>query len=516
MSPEQEVRAFRRLQQALVERWLKLRDVEAGPRDVVVVPSLSLDGFQLAAVAGINHYEERMLFTLGLLRHPRARLVYITSTPLQPPAVDYFLALIGGIPTAHARERLTLLSTHDATPRPLTDKILERPRLIERIRAAIDPGRAHMSCFTVSPRERTLPVELGIPLYGVDPELLPLGTKSGSREVFREAGVPMAPGAENLYRPREVAEAIASLWQEHPRARRFIVKLNEGFSGEGNAILPLGRTLARVAPRRAPERARVDALHEALEKSLRFMSPHESWSRFASQLERFGGVVELLLEGRIKKSPSAQLRINPRGELQAMSTHDQLLGGRDGQTYLGCIFPAAPEYRLAIQSDALRVGRVLVEKGAVGRIAVDFVTIQNERGEWKRYAIEINLRMTGTTHPLMTMKLLNDGEYDAEQGLYLTRRKEPRFYISSDNLTSETYRGLLPEDLLDIAAMHQLHYRPWQETGVVFHLLGALSQFGKVGVTAIGSSPEEARRWYERTEQALDRETRRPRPTRLG
>jgi hypothetical protein len=153
------------------------------------------------------------------------------------------------------------------------------------------------------------------------------------------------------------------------------------------------------------------------------------------------------------------------------------------------------------------VGKVLVRRGCVGRVAVDFVTIEDERGEWSRYAIEINLRMTGTTHPIMTLKLLNDGDYDPELGLYVTRRGEHRYYVSTDNLESSSYRGLLPEDLLDIAAMHDLHYRPWAESGVVFHLLGALSQHGKVGMTAIGASPEEAEHFFQRTRQVLDLET---------
>ena len=138
---------------------------------------------------------------------------------------------------------------------------------------------------------------------------------------------------------------------------------------------------------------------------------------------------------------------------------------------------------------------------------MDFVTVQNDKGEWSRHAIEINLRMTGTTHPIMTMKLLNDGDYDPEQGLYITRRGEPRFYISSDNLMAPSYRGLLPDDILHIAAVHNVHYQPWQEAGVVFHLLGAVSQFGKLGLTAIGATPEEAEDWYRRTKDALDGET---------
>lgn len=509
-APRGELAEFKRLQKKLVNRWVKLRDIESGPRDVVVVPSLSLDGFQLGNIAGITHYEERMLFTLGLLRNPRARLVYVTSQPLNPAVVDYFLALIGGIPTAHARERLTLVACYDTSPRPLTEKILERPRLIERIRSAIDPERAHMSVFTVSEMERRLAVQLGIPLYGVDPELLPLGTKSGSRKAFRAAKIPMPPGTEDLHSGREVAEAIAALWQEHPKLRRVVVKLNQGFSGEGNAILPLGQRLERVRPGKATHRARVDALLEAL-PHLRFMGPSETWTRFERELGRIGGVVEAYLEGKRKESPSAQLRIDPRGKLQAMSTHDQLLGGRDGQTYHGCRFPASPAYRFEIQNDALAVGEVLRKKGCVGRVAVDFVAVENESGSWSRYAIEINLRMTGTTHPIMMMKLLNDGDYDPDQGLYITHRGEPRYYVSTDNLMEPSYKGLLPDDVLDMAAVHDIHYLPWKETGVVFHLLGAVSQFGKIGLTAIGATPEEAEHFYQRAKQVLDLETRKSR-----
>src|SRR3712207_8283297 len=41
---------------------------------------------------------------------------------------------------------------------------------------------------------RSLAVRLGIPLYGNDPKLNYLGTKSGSREVFRQAAVPLPDG----------------------------------------------------------------------------------------------------------------------------------------------------------------------------------------------------------------------------------------------------------------------------------------------------------------------------------
>jgi hypothetical protein len=76
-------------------------------------------------------------------------------------------------------------------------------------------------------------------------------------------------------------------------------------------------------------------------------------------------------------------------------------------------------------------------------------------------------------------------------------------------LHSESYRGLLVEDLLDIAAVDGLHYQAWSESGVLFHFTGALSEHGKLGITAVGKSPEEADHWFEKTRQVLNRETKR-------
>ena len=52
---------------------------------------------------------------------------------------------------------------------------------------------------------------LGIPLNGVDPNLIHLGTKSGSRKVFREAGVPVPEGLEDLRTEHDVESALVEL-----------------------------------------------------------------------------------------------------------------------------------------------------------------------------------------------------------------------------------------------------------------------------------------------------------------
>ena len=168
----EELKAFARIQERLAPLAQRIISDPGAPQTVVVVPSLSLDAEELAKISGVHYYEERLLCMLMLLRMPRTHLVFVTSQPIATAIVDYFLHLLPGVPLRHARRRLTLLSCHDASNVPLTKKILERPRLIERIRAAIpDPGAAHLTCFNSMALERSLAVRLDIPLYGNDPEL---------------------------------------------------------------------------------------------------------------------------------------------------------------------------------------------------------------------------------------------------------------------------------------------------------------------------------------------------------
>jgi hypothetical protein len=122
-------------------------------------------------------------------------VVYVTSQPVHPLTLDYYLHLLAGVPASHARTRLTMLCTYDRSSRPLTPKILERPRLLQRIRYAIhDREHSYLAVFNSTPLERRLSVLLGIPLNGLDPALSEYGTKSGSRRVFREAGVDLPAG----------------------------------------------------------------------------------------------------------------------------------------------------------------------------------------------------------------------------------------------------------------------------------------------------------------------------------
>lgn len=121
---EIEIAAFERLKPRLAALWDSVFPGDEEAYTSVIVPSLTLDPGEMAKIAGIDFYEERLLFLLMRLRNPRAHLVYLTSQPIHPLVVEYYLQLLMGIPASHARARLTLLCVYDSSARSLTEKIL--------------------------------------------------------------------------------------------------------------------------------------------------------------------------------------------------------------------------------------------------------------------------------------------------------------------------------------------------------------------------------------------------------
>src|SRR5438552_12245139 len=188
VSAERAAAQFDQLQRKLVPLWELIESFNQQEQTIVVVPSMSVD----VTVTGLEAqgYEERFLFLLLLLAQPRARMIYLTSQAIHPGVIEYYLDLLSGVIPSHALRRLILLSPYDDSARPLSLKLLERPRLLERIEAGIlDKDRAHLVCYNTTFLERNLALRLGIPLYGADPRHFSFGTKSGCRRGRRDHGL---------------------------------------------------------------------------------------------------------------------------------------------------------------------------------------------------------------------------------------------------------------------------------------------------------------------------------------
>lgn len=487
---------FRHLGQRLPPLF---RRVAAGaPATVVVVPSLTLHPAELAKIPGAGFFEERLLFALGTLRTPGARVVYVTSQRIDPAIVDYTMELVTAEAGPDARDRLTLLDCADRAGVPLTQKILSDEALIQAIRRAVpDPSAAYLLTYISTPIERDLALALDLPLFACDPRLSNLGTKSSGRQLLRRAGVAIPDGFEDLSSEAALIEALARLRQEHPELGHAVVKLNDSFAGAGNA-----RFSYAGAPEAATELP--DWIGAHLRSGLRV--PGDTWETFAGKLAAMSGVVEAYVDGAEVRSPSAQLEIQPDGEVRVLSTHEQVLGGATGQTFVGCAFPARAAYRARVRELAVRAATELARGGVLGQLSVDFVVADDDPD--RIFALELNLRMGGATAPFMFLDAVVGGRYDGASGEYLARDGRPRYYVASDRIQIERLRGRTPSYVLEVVARAGHAYQRDTQTGAVFYALGAVGEFGKFGLIAIGVTPEDAERRYQVTVELLNRAER--------
>ena len=359
--------------------------------------------------------EERFLFLLLLLRQPRLRMVYVTSSPIAPgdrrvlprpaarasspamPGPGCRWSSVGDSYAAPAHREAAgaaPAARHIARPHPRPHR--SPPGALQHHPARAGPrARARASPCTAPTRGS---FELGTE------DRLPAALRRGGRAPPARVRGP-ALARRHRRTPWPAAGRAARGRAGHRQAQRRRVRRRATPSSTSPACRPPGSPTERG---RAASSGcgpcsfeGPDVPLDALRREVRRARRHR---RGADRRRRRCAV------------PSVQLRVTPLGEVELLSTHDQLLGGPSGQCYLGCRFPADPAY--ARRDHAQRPRTIGAPAGAAracsagSRSTSSWSATRTAAGT--SFAIEINLRKGGTTHPFLTLQFLTDGRYDAD------------------------------------------------------------------------------------------------------
>ena len=480
------MRDFSDLQGELGPVW-SMNHPGGSPHVLVALPSFSLSESMLSHYATrIPALEHRyLLASLMLPRIEQCEMIFICSELPSDEVLDYYVSLAPEGRRADARSRLRIVTVDDPSARSVAEKLLDRPDLIRRLRAMIGGRPAFIEPWNVTQHEVEIAVRLDAPINGTAPALWPLGFKGAGRRLFQAAGVPTPVGREDVRSVDEVCAAIAAIQLERPAAQGVVVKHDDSGAGDGNQVVQL----RDLAGRRLPD--------AAIRSQLEAMP---AW--YLADLA-LGSVVEELVTGAHATSPSVQVDISPDGEVTVVATHEQVLGGTSHQIYRGCHFPADAAYAATLATYAEAVGRLLAPRGVVGRLSVDFFAVRAAAGQWNLYALEINLRKGGTTHPYAALRNLVPGRYDPSAGTWCTADGSSRCYVATDNLVDPAWLGLPPADVIRAVAEAGLQFDRHRKTGVVLHMLSCLAVDGRVGLTAIGLTHDDAQAMYDETQRAI-------------
>jgi PGM1 C-terminal domain len=477
---------FQELQSRLAPIWALNKAGVGVDHVLVVLPSLSLADSLLAHYAPrIPALEHRYLVGyLALHRLEACEMVFLTCAAPGDEVLDYYTSLMPVDRQTHARSRLRVVVVPDRTARPVAAKLLDHPHVLDELRASFAGRPAFIEPWNVTANEVAVGQRLQAPINGTSPELWPLGYKSAGRRLFVEAGVPAPFGREDVHTVDDIVSAATAIRAARPAATGIVVKLDDSGAGDGNVVVDF-----RQFGGGPVEPAIRSVMEELPEWYLRDLPT--------------GGVVEELIAGAAFSSPSAQVEITPFGKVVVLSTHEQVLGGQTGQVYTGCRFPADPYYAARLATYARAIGERLAVRGAIGRFSVDFAAACDERGQWRVYALEINLRNGGTTHPYAVLRNLVPGRYDTEQGQWVAADGTSRSYCATDNLVDSTWLGLPPAVVIESVARAGLQFNQRTGTGVVLHMLSCLAVDGRFGLTAIGHTPQHAKELYDATALAV-------------
>jgi hypothetical protein len=468
--------------------WLANQPGSDTDHVLVVLPSHSL------AESLLSHYgprvralEHRYLVAYLLLhRVPRCEMVFLCSHAPDPEVIDYYSSLTAARDKTSAMPRFRSIVVDDGTARSVSAKLLDRPDLLDELRGSFRGRPVFIQPWNVTDLEVEVALRLGAPLNGTSPELWPLGFKSAGRRLFAGAGVPVPFGREDVRSVDEVVAAISEVQAARPEAVGVVVKHDDSGAGDGNVVIGL-RTANGGAATSEEIRERVESLPE--------------W--YLSDL-RGGGVVEELITAPTFRSPSVQLHISPFGGVTVLATHEQMLGGDSGQVFTGCQFPADPRYAAQIARYGEAVGQEFASRGAVGRLGVDFAVACDSTRRCEVFALEVNLRNGGTTHPFSVLRNLVPGRYDVDTGQWLSADGSPRSYRATDNMVDIAWLGIPPTAVIAAVSDASLQFDHTTQTGVVLHMLSCLAIDGRFGLTAIGRTPQHAAELFAATRHALD------------
>jgi hypothetical protein len=448
---------------------------------LVCLPSLTFEAEHIKDILGISHYEVRCLWEVLNASKEHVKVIFISSRPISDFILDDMLS---NLPNPKmARERVQILSVDpDNTLEgiPLVEKALKNEAALNKLKARLHNELAVLRCFVTTPKEKDFAQKLGVPLWGMDPTLNFYHSKSGNHALFEQADIPRADHEREIKSLRSLKTAIKKLWSRWPDAKRFMFKFDHGVSGNGLALMSFEMNYNDFFDLSIGEKNQyLDQLIHTLE----FKGKKLSKKDFVSQISR-GAVLERFFEGEKKTSPSGQAVIHPDGNVELLSTHEQILAPC-GVTYLGCKFPANSQSRREVENYTLEVAKTLSFNGVIGPVSVDFLVVEEKRKEPSIYAIEINIRQGGTTHPFQSAKNILAAQYNQETGSLEDPEGDHRIYASYDNLVLNGKNGRDIHVLRRLMQEHGLAYNKQTKSGFIFHMMSALEEFGKCGYTLI-------------------------------
>jgi len=405
----------------------------------IILHNVTLKGIE--NVPGVLNFDER-----GLVISNNGDII-ITRSAVDQYFLDYLKNLGYNFSTCTFYNSKSKVQTYDS--------IFSENELISLLK---NNSAELISSYQLTRYEDDLAKETGKILYGNVDISEKYGTKSGFRELCKHLYISIVNGYEHLKDISEINKKI-----EQVSTKKCLMRLDEGVSGAGNFLIEMDKYF---------DMSQADKN----ELVLGYLN------KLPQRMSDSGATIEEWIED-VVSSPSLQFEVARNGEIKLLSTHDQLLAGKE-KWYVGCSYPSISlgNFYDQIISDGFKFMNFLRLEGFYGFCGIDLIITKD-----KYYFVEANVRVPGTTYPREFVRKVFG---DLENIHYMAKD------FQLDNLVGKDFKTIYGK------------LRPWligdsRQEGVLVYNTGSLKVGGRVDVVVVSSDSERRRFFLDEIDKNL-------------